>query len=93
MAKQVTIEDLQKEAGVLKIDTTGLETIEAIAEAINAKKAADAADKPKKKKKLKIEILKPVAGRYRLSANIGDTISIDEDQAEEMINNGDAKKA
>ena len=91
MAKPVTIADLQKEADVLKIDTTGLETIEAIAEAINAKKAADA--KPKKKKKLKVEILKPVAGRYRLSANIGDTISIDEDQADEMINNGDAKKA
>ncbi len=92
MAKPVTLEDLLQEAQVLKIDTKGLDTIEAVAEAINAKKDADAIAS-KSKKKVKIEILKPVAGTYKLSANVGDTISIEAKQADEMIDNGYAKKA
>ena len=91
MAKKLTIEHLLKEAQVLKIDTTGLDTINKVADAISAHKKAE--QSAKLKKKVSITILNSVAGRYRLSANIGDTISIDEDQAEEMINNGDAKKA
>ncbi len=92
MAKPVTLEDLLQEAKVLKIDTNGLETIEAVAEAINAKKEADA-EAAKPKKKVKITILKPVAGTYKLSANVGDTISIESKQADEMIDKGYAKKA
>lgn len=44
-----------------------------------------------KAKTVKIKILKPVAGRYLMSANIGDTISIDENQAAEMVENKDAE--
>ena len=37
-----------------------------------------------KAKKVKIKILKPVAGAYLMSANVGEEISIDENQASEM---------
>lgn len=36
-------------------------------------------------KKVKVRILKPVAGKYKLSASVGKTISVEAKQAEEMI--------
>lgn len=44
-----------------------------------------------KPKKVKIKILKPVAGKYLLSHNVGDTVSIDAKQAEEIVENKDAE--
>jgi hypothetical protein len=40
-----------------------------------------------KAKDLKIKILQPVAGKYLLSANVGDEITLDVDQANELIEN------
>jgi len=37
---------------------------------------------------MEIKILKPVAGTFGLSANIGDTITIDHKQGTEMIKGG-----
>lgn len=36
-------------------------------------------------KKVKVRILKPVAGKYKLSASVGKTISVEAKQAKEMI--------
>ena len=44
-----------------------------------------------KAKTVKIKILNPVAGKYLMSANVGDTISIDKNQAEELVENKDAE--
>jgi len=41
---------------------------------------------------MKIKILKPVAGIYKMSANIGDVISVNENQASEMIKSGHAEE-
>tara|TARA_R110002096_G_scaffold347618_1_gene540922 strand:+ start:3333 stop:3566 length:234 start_codon:yes stop_codon:yes gene_type:complete len=51
-----------------------------------------AAKKPAKKpvKKVKIKILAPVAGKYHLSFNVGDEITIDVNQAAAMVENKDA---
>ncbi len=43
--------------------------------------------------KVKVKILKPVGCKYNLSANVGETISVEKKQSEEMISSGDAKKA
>ena len=47
----------------------------------------------KKETNILIEIIKPVAGKFNSSANIGDKIRIDKKQATEMIDLGYAKKA
>ncbi|QOD60651.1 hypothetical protein H9I45_15125 [Polaribacter haliotis] len=44
-----------------------------------------------KAKLVKIEILEPVAGKYLMSANIGDVIEIDATQATVLVENNDAK--
>lgn len=44
-----------------------------------------------KAKEKKVKILNPVAGKYRLSANVGDTVSYPAALAEEMVENKDAK--
>ena len=96
MAKPIKLEDLLKEAEVLKIDIKDIDTVDKAVAAINAKKQADAEDAKKQKedaKQLKIQITKPVAGLYKLSANVGDTITIEAKQAEAIIETGHAKKA
>ena len=40
-----------------------------------------------KEKSAKIKILKPVAGEYLMSASVGDIITIDVDQAGELVEN------
>jgi hypothetical protein len=44
-----------------------------------------------KVKTLTIKILKPIAGKYLMSDNVGDIISIDADQAAQMVENHDAE--
>ena len=43
-------------------------------------------------KKIKVKIVLPVAGKFLLSHNIGDIVSIETKQAQELINSGYAKK-
>lgn len=42
-------------------------------------------------KQVKIKILEPVAGKYLLSYNVGEIVSIEEKQAEVMVENKDAE--
>tara|TARA_R110001632_G_scaffold137804_2_gene253408 strand:+ start:3422 stop:3571 length:150 start_codon:yes stop_codon:yes gene_type:complete len=44
-----------------------------------------------KAKEVKIKILKPVAGKYLLSHNVGDVVSIEAKQATELVENKDAE--
>lgn len=59
------------------------------------KETAEAND-PRKQVKasgtMKIKITGPIAGRFSLSANVGETISIEKKQAEEIISSGLAIK-
>jgi hypothetical protein len=47
--------------------------------------------KAKTVKTVKIKIIEPVAGKYSMSSNVGDIISIDANQASEMVENLDAE--
>lgn len=41
--------------------------------------------------KVKVKILKPVFGKYRIVAEVGHVKEVYKQQADEMINNGDAE--
>lgn len=47
--------------------------------------------KQKKTELIKIKILEPVAGKYLMSANVGDIIEISFNQASELVENKDAE--
>ena len=44
-----------------------------------------------KAKTVKIKILEPVAGKYLLSHNVGEVVSMEEKQASVMVENKDAE--
>lgn len=44
-------------------------------------------------KSIKVEILGPVAGKFLLPYNVGQVVTLESKQAEELINAGYAKKA
>lgn len=91
--KKAATEAKAKEAAEKAAAEAKAKEEKAAAEA-KAKEEAEAAEKAAAKpKKLKVVITSPVAGKYNMPYNVGQTVMLDEKQALELIEEKAAKKA